>query len=490
MKTLNEIANYLLLNAPRFERNPEIKGIQVDSREVKDSDLFICISGYTVDGHDFVDQAIQNGAVAIVAEKELNRDDIPVLYVEDTEQTLSFLANYFYDFPSNNLHLIGVTGTNGKTSVTYLLEEIFNYHQEKTALIGTIQMKIGEQVFPLANTTPEASLLQKSFRKMVDEKIDHCMMEVSSHALDLGRVNGCDFDLAIYTNLSQDHLDFHQTMADYLTAKLRLFSHLGNNYDPSKPKYAVINQDDYYANDFKRATSQRVVTYGIDQVADFTAKNLKLTAHGTEFTLVALNQQIEITTPLIGKFNVYNMLAAIAAAYLSDVSLEVITEALGQSKGIPGRFETVKGDHDFGVIIDFAHTPDSLENVLTTIRSFVKNDLYLVVGCGGDRDRTKRPLMAKMGEKYADYTILTSDNPRTEDPEAIIADMEKGMTTDRYTVEVDRAKAIAHAVQLAKKDDIILIAGKGHETTQIIGKETFPFDDYQVANQAILNKYV
>ena len=489
MKTLNDIANYLfVLNAPVFNQNPQIKGIQVDSRKVSDSDLFICISGYTVDGHDYVDQAIENGAVAIIAEKELNRTDVPVLYVEDTEQALGFLANYFYGFPSNELHLIGVTGTNGKTSVTYLLDEIFNYNQEKTAFIGTIQMKIADRVFPLTNTTPEASLLQDSFRKMVEEKVDHCMMEVSSHALDLGRVNGCDFDIAVYTNLSQDHLDFHETMADYLKAKLRLFSHLGNRYDLNKPKYAVINQDDHYAADFKRATSQQVITYGIDQDADFVAKDIKLTANGTRFTLHTSKQQIEITTPLIGKFNVYNMLAAAATAYLSGVSLENITAALQQSKGIPGRFETVQGDHDFGVIIDFAHTPDSLENVLTTIRSFAKQDVYLVVGCGGDRDRSKRPLMAKMGEQYADFTILTSDNPRTEDPRSIITDMEQGLTTDRYTVEVDRAKAIRHAIKLAKKDDIILIAGKGHETTQIIGKETFPFDDYRIAEQAILNK--
>ncbi|MBU5595395.1 UDP-N-acetylmuramoyl-L-alanyl-D-glutamate--2,6-diaminopimelate ligase [Amphibacillus sp. MSJ-3] len=489
MKNLNDIAKYLLLtNKSLFKQNPKITGLQVDSRKVKPGDLFICISGYTVDGHDFVDQAIENGAVAILAEKDINRDDLPILYVKDTNQALSFLANYFYDFPSNKLHLIGVTGTNGKTSITYLLDEIFRFNQDKTALIGTIQMKIADQVYPIANTTPEASFLQKSFKQMVDQEIDHCMMEVSSHALELGRVNGCDFDMAIYTNLSQDHLDFHQTMDDYLKAKTRLFHQLGNKYDSKQPKYAIINRDDVYYSHFEQATSQRVVTYGINHEADFLAKNIKLTANGTSFILQTMDDQLEITTPLIGKFNVYNMLAAIAAANLSGVPLTNIKSALEQSKGVRGRFEAVKGTHDFGVIIDFAHTPDSLENVLTTIRSFAQGKVYLVVGCGGDRDRSKRPLMAEIGEKYADCTILTSDNPRSEDPLAIIADMEEGMTTDRYFIEVNRAKAIHQAIQLANKNDIVLIAGKGHETTQIIGNEKFPFDDYQVAQQAIDNK--
>lgn len=489
MKTLNEIASYLsVINQPKFNVNPEIQGIQVNSQKVTESDLFICISGYTVDGHDFVDQAIKNGAVAIIAEKELNRNDVPVLYVKDTKQTLSLIANYFYDFPSNQLHLIGVTGTNGKTSVTYLLDEIFRCNEESTAVIGTIQMKIGDQVYPIANTTPEPSYLQHSFRKMVEQNIDHCMMEVSSHALELGRVNGCDFDIAVYTNLSQDHLDFHETMDDYLAAKLRLFSHLGNRYQLEQPKFAIINLDDQYANDFIKATSQRIITYGIDQEADFTARNIQLTANGTQFTLDTGEQQIDITTPLIGKFNIYNMLAAIATAYISGVSLATISLALSQSNGVPGRFEAVKGDHDFSVIVDFAHTPDSLENVLTTIRTFATQKIYLVVGCGGDRDRTKRPLMAKVGEDHADYLILTSDNPRTEDPLTIISDMEAGLTGKEYTVEVDRKKAIEYAINLAKTGDVVLIAGKGHETTQTIGKETLPFNDYLVAQEAILNK--
>lgn len=489
MKMLNDICNYLMIRPKEaIESNIEIEDLQIDSRKVKPGDLFICITGHNVDGHDFIDQAIKNGAVAILAENEDVEAEVPVLYVSDTSESLSFLASYFYGFPTSDLHLIGITGTNGKTSITYILDEIFKHNKKKTALIGTIQMKIADESYPVLNTTPEPTFLQKSFQKMVDQNIDHCMMEVSSHALELGRVNGCDFDMAIYTNLSQDHLDFHETMDDYLDAKLRLFQHLGNTYNNKHPKFAIINQDDPYAEHFKRATSQRVITYGIDQEADFTAKNIELTASQTMFTLHTKQESIEITTSLIGKFNVYNMLGAISAAYVTGVSLEVIKKALEQIKGVRGRFEAVEGNHDFSVIVDFAHTPDSLENVLTTIRSFNQGNVYVVVGSGGDRDRKKRPLMAEISDKYADFTILTSDNPRTEDPLVIIADMEKGMKTDAYLVEPDRKKAIKIAIERAEANDIVLIAGKGHETTQIIGKETIPFDDYQVALEAIEKK--
>ncbi|MBM7540475.1 UDP-N-acetylmuramoyl-L-alanyl-D-glutamate--2,6-diaminopimelate ligase [Amphibacillus cookii] len=465
--------------------NRDIKDIKIDSRAVQADDLFVCISGYTVDGHDFVKQAVDKGAVAIIAEKTLAIDTVPVIYVKDTKRVLSYLASYFYDHPSNDVHLIGITGTNGKTSVSYLLDEIFTLAKQKTAVIGTIQMKIADTIYPIANTTPEPSYLQKSFKQMVDTNIDHCMMEVSSHALELGRVNGCDFDLAIFTNLSQDHLDFHETMDDYLKAKLRLFYQLGNRYQQSRPKYAVINGDDRYANDFAHASSQPVITYGLTDMCDIYADQIQFSANGTIFNLHTLEGTVEIKTDLIGKFNVYNMLAAASAAQLSGVTLATIKQGLEQSKGVRGRFETVKGDHPFGIIIDYAHTPDSLENVLATIQSFAQAKIYLVIGCGGDRDRTKRPLMAAIGEKYADFTILTSDNPRSEDPLEIIEDMREGMESNRYKIEIDRKQAIKHAVSLAAPNDIILIAGKGHETYQIIGDQTIHFDDYQVALQAL-----
>src|SRR5690625_2798338 len=270
---------------------------------------------------------------------------------------------------------------------------------------------------------------------MVDKDVDHCVMEVSSHALELGRVNGCDFDIAVCTNLSQDHLDFHGTMDDYLRAKMGLFERLGNQYQIDKPKYAVLNRDDPHFYSFKKATSQRVVTYGIDRPADCMAKDIQLSTHGSVFTLVVFNNEYKITTSLIGKYNIYNILAAAVTAYLSGVSIHVIKGALAETSSIRGRFETVKGKQDFTVIIDFAHTPDSLENVLKTIRAFARNKVYLVMGCGGDRDRSKRPLMAAVGEKYADFLILTSDNPRTEDPSVIISDMKKGRS-EEHTSEL------------------------------------------------------
>ncbi|WP_067838843.1 UDP-N-acetylmuramoyl-L-alanyl-D-glutamate--2,6-diaminopimelate ligase [Amphibacillus sediminis] len=489
MKRLKELLegfpNY---RCESMEQNPIIKGITVDSRQVEAGFLFVCIKGYTVDGHHYVKQAQDNGAAAILAEDPLVDLNIPVVYVNDTNRTLSYIVNQFYDFPSNQLHLIGVTGTNGKTSVTYLLDEMFRAEQRTTAVIGTIQMKIADQVYPTANTTPEPSYLHQAFHQMVSVGVDHCMMEVSSHALDLGRVNGCDFDIAIFTNISQDHLDYHETMEDYIKAKTRLFYQLGNRYEKKANKYAVINKDDPYSEVFAHATSQPVITYGLTNDADVYATDIKLSANGTAFRLNSFKGQVDILTTLMGTFNVYNILAAATAALLAGVPLDKIQATLEQTRGVRGRFEAVKGDHDFGVIIDYAHTPDSLENVLSTIKGFAKQKVFLVVGCGGDRDRTKRPLMAGIGDKYADYTILTSDNPRSEDPIAIIADMEKGMQSTRYHIEVDRAKAIEQAIQMAQAEDIILIAGKGHETYQIIGNETVEFDDYKVAEQAISNK--
>ncbi|SEN63420.1 UDP-N-acetylmuramoylalanyl-D-glutamate--2,6-diaminopimelate ligase [Amphibacillus marinus] len=489
MKTLKQLLDTIKFNYSIIgDRNIEIHGIKVDSRAVNQGDLFICLKGYTVDGHRFVDQAVSNGAVAIVAEEEISAD-VPVILVADTNRVLSYLANVFFDFPTNDIHLIGVTGTNGKTSITYLLDTIFTYAQKKTALIGTIQMKIGDHVYPTANTTPEPSYLFSSFKKMVDQQIDHCMMEVSSHALELGRVNGCDFDLAIFTNLSQDHLDFHGSIEDYVKAKQRLFYQLGNSINQAKPKYAIINHDDQYANDFIYATSQPVITYGLTKEADVYADDIVLSSTGSTFSMHALGDTVKIKTPLMGQFNIYNILAAATAASLSGVELNTIKESIEQITGVRGRFEPVKGNQPFGVIIDYAHTPDSLENVLTTIKSFVEGKIYLVVGCGGDRDRTKRPLMAAIGETYADYMILTSDNPRSENPMQIIVDMETGLKKANYKIELDREQAIIDVITMAEVGDVVLIAGKGHETYQIIADQTIDFDDYQIASQALNKRY-
>ncbi|MFS0672345.1 UDP-N-acetylmuramoyl-L-alanyl-D-glutamate--2,6-diaminopimelate ligase [Ornithinibacillus sp. 179-J 7C1 HS] len=467
----------------------EINAIKMDSREITNGDMFVCINGFTVDGHDYVEEAIEKGASVIVAERDINAS-VPVIIVEDTVRFLAMASAQFFNFPSNEIPLIGVTGTNGKTTVTYLLEMIFNQFSKKTGVIGTIQMKIGEDVYPVDNTTPDALFLQSTIRKMIDYGVEQVIMEVSSHALDQGRVYGCDFDTAIFTNLSQDHLDYHDSMDDYLRAKSLLFAQLGNSYHPNKRKFAIINLDDPACKKLIRSTAQSVMTYGIDHDAMIMAKSIQLTPMGTTFLLCTPNGNTEVRSKLIGKFNVSNMLAASAAALSYGIPLRVIKGALETIPGVNGRFELVTHKQSFSVIVDYAHTPDSLENVLTTIREFSRKKVYVVIGCGGDRDRTKRPLMAKIALKYADEAIFTSDNPRTEDPQIIIDDMISGLTCEEnnYQIIIDRRKAIHHAIDKAVEDDIILIAGKGHETYQQIGHTKYHFDDREVAKEALLLK--
>jgi len=463
-----------------------ITDIEKDSRKVKQGNLFVCIEGFTVDGHEYVHEAEQKGAAAILAEREVDAH-VPVIIVPNTSHVLAMLAVNFYGNPTKELGLTGVTGTNGKTTVTYLLEAIFQLNKENTGIIGTIQMKIGDKEFPINNTTPDALSLQRAFRRMADEGIEKGIMEVSSHALDLGRVYGCDFDIAVFTNLSPEHLDYHKDLDDYLRAKSLLFAQLGNSYEKDHPKFAVINTDDEASDLLKKSTAQSIITYGINKDAQVMAKDITVDVEGTSFTLQTPFQATHINSKMVGMFNVYNMLAASAAAIAAGVSLETIQSALSSIEGVNGRFEPVLCGQDYAVIVDYAHTPDSLENVLTTARGFAKQKVYVVVGTGGDRDRSKRPLMADIAMEYADYAIFTSDNPRTEDPQAILHDMTDHLSdsTD-FEVITDRKHAIAQAISYAKTDDIILIAGKGHETYQMIGTEKYDFDDRKIAARAIL----
>ncbi|KGX88542.1 UDP-N-acetylmuramoyl-L-alanyl-D-glutamate--2,6-diaminopimelate ligase [Pontibacillus litoralis] len=461
----------------------EVNGIEMDSRAIQNGNVFICINGYTVDGHDFVDQAIHNGAVAIVAERPL-QVSVPVIVVQNSARAMAKLASYFYHQPTQQLHLIGVTGTNGKTTTSYLIDRIFRAYNQRTGLIGTIQMNIVDQSYEVKNTTPDALFLQRHFAKMVDHQVNTAVMEVSSHALDLGRVHGCDFDVAVFTNLSQDHLDYHKDMDDYLRAKSLLFSQLGNHYT-GKPKYAVVNRDDSASEVLIKSTAHNVVTYGLHSEATVKAEQVKLTANGTSFILVANDERIAINSKLIGRFSVYNMLAAASAAWVSGVPLSTIKEALEQTTGVSGRFEPVLCGQDFGVIVDYAHTPDSLENVLQTIQSFVEGKAIVVVGCGGNRDASKRPLMANVAVQHATKAIFTSDNPRKEDPVAILNDMEAGVVGQEYEVIVDRREAICAAIQQAQPGDVVLIAGKGHETYQEVNGVRSHFDDREVATECI-----
>lgn len=466
--------------------NPEITSIENDHRKVQKGSLFICIKGYTVDGHDFAEAAQQNGAAAIVAEREL-AVNVPVIIVNNTTRVMAVLANAFYGQPTKRLHLIGITGTNGKTTTSHLIEKILSDRGNKTGLIGTMYTKIADKTIETKNTTPESLTLQKTFYQMVEEGVDTAVMEVSSHALDLGRVHGCDFDVAVFTNLTQDHLDYHKTLDEYRRAKSLLFAQLGNTFEQKTPKFAVLNADDPASELFMRSTAAHIITYAIESHADIRAVNIQMTSTGTHFDLLIGENHFPVQIQFIGKFSVYNVLASIAAALVSGVPLTDIIHSLESVKGVAGRFELVQGGQDFTVIVDYAHTPDSLENVLRTIQHFARKKVFVVVGCGGDRDRTKRPLMAQIACKYATNPIFTSDNPRSEDPLSILKEMEAGVQGGDcpYQVIPDRKEAIHQAVQMASTDDVILIAGKGHETYQIIGDVVHDFDDRLVAREAI-----
>lgn len=488
---LKELVRPLAIHRVTGDLDTEIKGLEVDSRKVKPGDLFIALKGFTVDGHRFVTQAVEKGASAVLVEEAIPTPGVPVIEVPDTRRALAVLAAKFYRYPTKELKLIGVTGTNGKTTTTYLIEQLLTDAGHKTGVIGTIQMKVGEKIFPVKNTTPDTLDLQRSFRMMRDEGCEYSVIEVSSHALALGRTWGSQFHIGVFTNLTQDHLDFHETMEKYREAKGLLFSQLGHGYgdEPEQHVYAVLNADDRASNYYKQITPAQVITYGIDRAADVQATDIRISASGMEFELKTFRGTKRVQTRLIGKFNVYNLLAAVSVALIEGVSLDQIVQSIGKIEGVNGRFEPVFAGQPYTVIVDYAHTPDSLENVLKTIREFAEKRVTCVVGCGGDRDRTKRPLMAEIAARYSDWSVFTSDNPRTEDPEAILRDMVAGVQDvdlNRYTVIPDRREAIQAAIEKAKPGDIVLIAGKGHETYQEIYGVRHDFDDRLVAREAIL----
>lgn len=481
---LSRLLESTLLYKMEHQDDPEILAIEMDNRNVTKGSLFFCIKGERFDGHEYAQDVVSKGAVALVAEHTLDVN-VPVIIVNNVRRTMSILADRFYGYPTHDISLIGVTGTNGKTTVTHLIKAIQDSHGNDTGIIGTLGIKYKDVEIKLNNTTPEAPVLQKAFRQMVDGGVKSAVMEVSSHALVQGRVRGCDYNIAVFTNLTQDHLDYHKTMEEYLHAKSLLFSQLGNTYDTKHIKAAVINNDDPASARLKEATASPVWTYGIDKEADFMARNIRITPSGTQFELCSPGEIATVNMKMIGKFNVYNVLATTVACCLSGLSLKEIIQTVEKIEGVSGRFETVDAGQDFTVIVDYSHTPDSLENVLQAIHEFAEKRVITVVGCGGDRDKTKRPIMAKVAVDHSDIAIFTSDNPRTEDPDAIISDMEKGVPEGSYIKITDRREAITKAIQEAEPGDIILIAGKGHETYQIIGSNVVDFDDRLVARQAI-----
>jgi UDP-N-acetylmuramoyl-L-alanyl-D-glutamate--2,6-diaminopimelate ligase len=485
---LRDLLSSLRIYQVEGDLDTEISGIETDSRKVKAGSLFIALRGFTVDGHNFIPQAAATGAVAFVVESEIETPGVSIR-LPDSRRALAILADKFYEHPTRKLGLIGVTGTNGKTTVTHLVEKILTDYGALTGIIGTIQMKIGDYVESVKNTTPESIELQHMLASMVEKGAKYACIEVSSHALEMGRVWGCEFKTAIFTNLTQDHLDYHKTMENYRNAKSLLFSQLGNSYQ-GQGKCAILNMDDPASEYYRKVTAAQVITYGIDHDADVQAKNIEITGSGTSFTLSTFQGEVSISIHLIGKFNVYNCLAAAAACLVEGVPLSLIKKSLESIEGVSGRFERVNEGQNYTVIVDYAHTPDSLENVLKTAKEFTKGKLYCIVGCGGDRDRTKRPVMAQIAVKYADFSVFTSDNPRSEDPDAILEDMVAGLNPDiagqeRFVAITDRRKAIQYAISLAAEEDCILIAGKGHETYQIINGQILSFDDREVASVAI-----
>lgn len=490
MAALNELLKDIQIVAHHGELECQIKGIHYDSRKVESDYLFLCIKGFKSDGHDFIDQAIANGAIAVLVEEEVESPPgVTIVQVNNTRRALPIISGNYYGHPANKFNLIGVTGTNGKTTTTFLLEAILKEWGQKVGLIGTIENRIGEQAFPVVHTTPESLDLQKMFDLMVTERVDYGVMEVSSHALDLGRVDRVEYDVAVFTNLTQDHLDYHPDMEHYLQAKSILFSGLGETNHKNRQKYGVINGDDPYSDRLVANAKVPIITYGIKSSNDVVAQNVEVTAAGVSFTINYWDGQFTLLLKITGLFSVYNALAATTVALKEGVKPEEIKKALESLTGVAGRFESVNAGQDFSVVVDYAHTPDSLENILITAKEFVKGRIITVFGCGGDRDRGKRPLMGEKAALYSDICIITSDNPRTEEPEQIIKDIipgiEKHMKIEQYEVVENRREAIEKALRKANKNDMVIIAGKGHETYQIIKDKVYLFDDRQVAKEAL-----
>ena len=482
---LDELIEYLDYKDLINFKNIDITGISYNSKTTKKGDIFICLIGEHTDGHEFAKSAIENGAAALLVERKVEGTKIPQVVVSSTRHKIADIADRFYSSPSKGINLIGITGTNGKTTVTHLIQKIFEENSQKCALIGTLGYKLSSkgEYRDAKHTTPQAPELQATLRMIKDvEKIDNVVMEVSSHALEQNRVGGCRFNGAVFTNLTQDHLDYHITMDNYFKAKALLFEHL------KEGSFAVVNADDEYGDRFISVVPKdvNVYTYGVRQQSDVMAKNINFSLNGAEFILIENGKEHKVNLHLNGMFSVYNVLAAVAAALAAGIDIQTALKALQNVKGVAGRFEVVAKKPL--VIVDYAHTPDGLENVLKSAREITPEDgkLICLFGCGGDRDATKRPKMGAIAEKLADKIVITSDNPRTEDPQTIITDIIAGLksvNTESVIVEPDRGTAIGLLKTIANNNDVVVIAGKGHEDYQILKDKTIHFDDREEARK-------
>jgi len=455
----------------------EVDCVTSDSRKVTRNSVFVCIQGAADDGHRYAKNAAAQGALCVICEKDTELSN--QIIVEDSHAVYATLCAAMFGYPARKLKLIGVTGTNGKTTVTYLVKHILEENGRKTGLIGTIRNMIGDKEYPAANTTPDAWELQMLLSRMVEEKCEYVVMEVSSHALDQQRVYGCTFEAAVFTNLTQDHLDYHKTMESYSEAKQKLFA---------ISKKAVVNLDDPYAPAMTKGMTGEVKSYGIErQDADYKAQNIRLYAGGVGFELVSEGASARIQMPMPGYFSVGNAMAAVGAALSLGLPFAAAAKALSCATGVKGRMEVVETPGDYTVIIDYAHTPDGLIHVLQALKETTEGRLIAVFGCGGDRDRAKRPLMGRACAEGADLCIVTSDNPRSENPMDIIEQILEGMRgygTPKVVVE-NRREAIEYALQRAQPGDVILLAGKGHETYQVLDGETIHFDERDIVRAIV-----
>lgn len=460
----------------------DVPSIAYDSRKVENGGMFVAIVGFKMDGHNYIESAIQSGAKIIAMQEGaydagMIPEGITVVFSKDTRKFLPMVACNFYGNPTRELKVVGVTGTKGKTTTTYMIKSILEHAGKKVGLIGTIANYVGDKCYESERTSPESLDLQRMFREMVNNKCDVAVMEVSSHSLALDRVWGIDFDIGVFTNLTQDHLDFHKTFDNYLAAKAKLFTMC---------KEGFVNCDDMYAKKLMDMATCPITTYGIDNNPFVSARDIIITNSYSDFKMPfnKVIQRIKVDIP--GRFTVYNALAAICVSIRLGAGVEDVLAGLENVK-VPGRSEVVPTTRNFTVIVDYAHTPDSLENILKASKVYTKGKIICVFGCGGDRDTAKRPMMGEIAGKLAGYTVITSDNPRSEKPEEIIRQIEEGMkkTNGKYKVIVDRKKAIEHALRKAEKGDLILIAGKGHETYQEINGEKHHFDDREVVRELV-----
>ncbi len=474
LRNLIDSINYTeLVNVENM--SDEIMGISYNSKKTRPNDIFICLTGEHVDGHEYAEEAFANGASACIVERRLNLD-MPQIVVDDTSEMIAQVSDLIYNSPSQKLNIIGVTGTNGKTTVTHLIQKLFEANDQQCALIGTLGHKFfsGDTYHDAKHTTPQAPELQELLYEINEKCIKNVVMEVSSHALAQHRVDYCDFNGAVFTNLTQDHLDFHITMSNYFKAKALLFENLVAG------DFAVINADDEYASKFLDVISPTVstYTYGINMPADVRAEEVKFNNDGASFVCSIKDKKYNVKLKMNGMFSVYNVLAALTTALALDMDIEKSIKTMEENGGVAGRFEVVITKPT--VIVDYAHTPDGLANVLKTARDITPSDgkLICLFGCGGDRDATKRPKMGAIAEELADKVIITSDNPRSEDPQQIITDILAGLKrVNDVIVEPDRELAIKEAHKIAQPNDVVLIAGKGHEDYQILANETIHFDD-------------